>query len=101
MTNEDYNELLSLINENRVRIEHIATHMKNAFSAVNRIHNNIECLQQQLHKVEDNVKQLSKSIQENDKINSVEQAVQHLQMNFTEIKEQIEMINGLFSVFRS
>ena len=99
MTSEAYNELLALINEKRVRIEHIAMHTKNAFSAVNRIHNNIECFEQQLHKIEDNVKQLSKSIQENDKINSVEQAVQHLQMNFAEMKQQIDMINGLLSMF--
>jgi hypothetical protein len=55
--------------------------------------------EQQLHKIEDNVKQLSKSSQENDKINSVEQAVQHLQMNFAEMKQQIDMINGLLSLF--
>ncbi len=67
-------------------------HTQNAFSALNKICNNIECFEQQLCKIEDNVKQLSKSIQENGKINSAEQGVQHLQMNFAEMKQQIDMI---------
>ena len=99
MTNEDYNELLALINQNRVRIEHIAMHTKNAFSALNKIHNNIECFEQRLHKIENDVKQLSTSFQENDKITSTEQAIQRLQKNFADMKQQIDMINDLLSAF--
>lgn len=99
MTNEDYNELLGLINENKVRIEHVATHTKDVFSVLNKIHNNIECFEQHMRKVEDHIKQLSDSIQLIDRINSTEQVVQLLQDNFTEMKKQIDTINNLLSAF--
>jgi hypothetical protein len=57
MTAEEYDLLLTLINESAVRLEHIASHTKQFFSALKIMHNIMKSFEQQLKLVEDKVKE--------------------------------------------
>jgi hypothetical protein len=99
MTTEEYDLLLTLINENAVRLEHIASHTKNFFSALNVMHNIMKSFEQQLKLIEDKVKEVTSLFYEDDNGISLQQSIINMESTFTAMKKDVEEIKDLLTNF--
>jgi hypothetical protein len=97
MTTEEYDLLLTVINENAVRLEHIATHTKQLFSALNTMHNIMKSFEQQLKLVEDKAEEVTSLFNNDDNGKSLQLVIINVESKLTAMKRDVQQIKGLLT----
>ena len=97
ITAEEYDLLLTLINENAVRLEHIARHTKQLFSALNTMHNIIKSFEQQLKLVEDKVEEVTSLFNSDDHGKSLQVVIINVESKLTAMKRDVQEIKGFLT----
>ena len=97
ITAEEYDLLLTLINENAVRLEHIARHTKQLFSALNTMHNIIKSFEQQLKLVEDKVEEVTSLFNSDDHGKSLQEVIINVESKLTAMKRDVQEIKGFLT----
>ena len=97
ITAEEYDLLLTLINENAVRLEHIARHTKQLFSALNTMHNIIKSFEQQLKLVEDKVEEVTSLFNSDDHGKSLQVVIINVESKLTAMKRDVQEMKGFLT----
>lgn len=97
ITAEEYDLLLTLINENAVRLEHIARHTKQLFSALNTMHNIIKSFEQQLKLVEDKVEEVTSLFNSDDHGKSLQVVIINVESKLTAMNRDVQEIKGFLT----
>jgi chromosome segregation ATPase len=97
ITAEEYDLLLTLINENAVRLEHIARHTKQLFSALNTMHNIIKSFEQQLKLVEDKVEEVTSLFNSDDHGKSLQEVIINVESKLTAMNRDVQEIKGFLT----
>ena len=99
MTAEEYDLLLTLINENAVRLEHIVSHTKQFCSALNIMHNIMKSFEQQLKLVTDKVREVTSLFNNDDNGKSLQLTIINMESAITAMKHDVEEIKELLIKF--